>query len=82
MSFYVEGLASDLKTVPADMVVKRAQRTGDGTSPHSKVSLDDKEAEMSNNNNNEDVRDTEHFWGWGEFVASKLLMIESLKLFL
>lgn len=66
MSFYVEGLASDLKTVPADMVVKRAQRTGDGTSPHSKVSLDDKEAEMSNNNNNEDVRDTEHFWGWGE----------------
>lgn len=78
MSFHVAGLASDLKTVPADMVVKRAQRTGDGTSPHAKVNLDDKEAEMSNNNNNDDdVRDTEHFWGWGESPISSFSTIES-----
>lgn len=62
-----EGLASDLKTVPADMVKKRCLRTGDGTSPYAKLKPDDTDS-PSNNNNVEEERDTEHFWGWGECV--------------
>lgn len=59
-----EGLATDLKTVPADMVKKRVLRTGDGSHKYAKLQPQDMEAPSDNNNGDE--RDTEHFWGWGK----------------
>ncbi|CRL07879.1 CLUMA_CG020908, isoform A [Clunio marinus] len=58
------GLATDLKTVPTDMVKKRVLRTGDGSHKYAKIAQEDIEATEDNNNTN--VRDTEHFWGWGD----------------
>lgn len=74
----IQGLATDLKTVPADMVKSRALRTGDGSHKYSKLQQEDTESRIDNNNVNE--RDTEHFWGWGMFKLNYLkllLMFES-----
>jgi len=56
------GLATDLKTVPKEMIKNRVLRTGDGSHKFSKL----KDAEAPANNNNTGERDTEHFWGWGD----------------
>lgn len=59
------GWATELKTVPEDIIRKRVLRTGDGSHPFSK-----QVAEINNNNNNNEykdkLRDTEHFWGFGD----------------
>jgi len=58
------GWATELKTVPDEIIKKRVLRTGDGSHPYSK-----EEAENNNNNNNDYkdiIRDTEHFWGFGD----------------
>ncbi|KAL7027394.1 hypothetical protein ACKWTF_005426 [Chironomus riparius] len=58
------GWATELKTVPTDIIRKRVLRTGDGSHPYSK-----EVEEINNNNNNEHpdkLRDTEHFWGFGD----------------
>lgn len=60
------GLATDLKTVPKKMIRERVLRTGDGSHKYSKLDQNDVEAKLENNNNQSE-RDTEHFWGWGEF---------------
>jgi hypothetical protein len=70
------GLATDLKTVPQNMIRERIMRTGDGTHKFNKVAKSDVEAKLENNNNKVE-RDTEHFWGWG-----KLLLSFNLKLFI
>jgi hypothetical protein len=46
-------------------------RTGDGSHEYSKLALKDAEAAvvLENNNNNEFVRDTEHFWGFGKSLT-------------
>jgi stearoyl-CoA desaturase (delta-9 desaturase) len=57
------GWATELKTVPTEMIKKRVLRTGDGSHPFSQE-LTQKES----NNNKKDVDDvveTEHFWGFG-----------------
>jgi len=60
-----EGLASDLKTVPSEMVRKRVLRTGDGNHRFAKENALEP-ASVDNNNSGEEIRDTEHFWGWGD----------------
>lgn len=44
------------------MVRKRVLRTGDGSHKYSKL----QDAEILDNNNDVEERDTEHFWGWGD----------------
>jgi stearoyl-CoA desaturase (Delta-9 desaturase) len=51
-----------LKTVPQDMIRKRVLRTGDGSHKYTKL----QDAELIDNNNRTEDRDTEHFWGWGD----------------
>lgn len=59
-----KGLATDLKTVPMEVIRQRVLRTGDGTHKFSKL---DKDVEGDNNNHPAAIeRDTEHFWGWGD----------------
>jgi hypothetical protein len=60
--FISKGLCSDLKTVPQEMIRARALRTGDGSSKYAKL----QDAELLDNNNHTQERDTEHFWGWGD----------------
>jgi stearoyl-CoA desaturase (delta-9 desaturase) len=58
------GWATELKTVPDDIIKKRVLRTGDGSHPYS-IELE----RLNNNNNgigNDKLRDTEHFWGFGD----------------
>lgn len=55
------GWATELKTVPDEVIKKRVLRTGDGSHPYA-IQLRD-----ANNNNcssSDKLRDTEHFWGW------------------
>jgi len=52
-------LATDLKTVPMEMVQKRLLRTGDGSHDHAKSHMNTK-SEATNE------RDIEHFWGWND----------------
>ena len=61
------GWATELKTVPDEIVRKRVLRTGDGSHPYSREL-----AEKSNNSSNlsTEIRDTEHFWGYGEISFS------------
>lgn len=56
------GLATDLKTVPKNMIRERVLRTGDGSHKYSKDAVD---ADIEANNNHTAIS-TEHFWGWGE----------------
>lgn len=51
------GLAYDLKTVSADMIRKRVNRTGDGSHPWSKESLETKEDHHHPEN---------PVWGWDD----------------
>jgi len=64
------GWATELKTVPADVMKKRILRTGDGSHKFAKVKVDG-----SDDNNNEDEddgeRDIEHFWGFGDHTMTK-----------
>lgn len=60
------GLATDLKTVPPEMIKSRVLKTGDGSHKYSKLAEKDAE-NPPDNNNNEPSRDTEHFWGFGKF---------------
>jgi hypothetical protein len=53
------GWASDLKTVPTEMINSRVLRTGDGSHSHSKKSGN----EITEG---DDARDTTHFWGFGD----------------
>lgn len=53
------GWATDLKTVPVELINSRVLRTGDGSHNHSKKSGD----EITEN---DDYRDTTHFWGFGD----------------
>lgn len=54
------GWATELKTVPDEVIRKRVLRTGDGSHPYSKQV----NAKLDENNNNDKMRDTEHFWGF------------------
>ena len=53
------GWATELKTVPDEIIKKRIFRTGDGSHPYSKPLMD-----INNNSYSDKLRDTEHFWGW------------------
>lgn len=53
------GWATELKTVPDEIIRKRVLRTGDGSHPYSK-----EKAKHDQNNNTDKVRETEHFWGF------------------
>lgn len=64
------GLATDLKTVPKEMLRNRVLRTGDGSHKFSK----EKDAEIPAQNNNTGERDTEHFWGWGKKEPNSMSM--------
>lgn len=51
------------------MIKSRVLRTGDGSHEYAKLAQKDAEAVVvleTNNNNNEFIRDTEHFWGFGK----------------
>lgn len=49
------------------MIKARVLRTGDGSHEYSKIAQKDAESAVPmENNNNEFVRDTEHFWGFGK----------------
>lgn len=76
-----KGLATDLKTVPKEMIRQRILRTGDGTHKYSKKNKDAEVAETAINNNNEPVRDTEHFWGWGKVTTELMIQIYSQTFF-
>jgi stearoyl-CoA desaturase (delta-9 desaturase) len=54
------GWASELKTVPDEIIRKRVLRTGDGTHPY----FQQVKAKHDENNNVDKLRDTEHFWGF------------------
>jgi stearoyl-CoA desaturase (delta-9 desaturase) len=56
------GWATELKTVPDDIIKRRVLRTGDGTHPYSIKAME----ENNNNGNVDKIRDTEHFWGFGD----------------
>lgn len=70
---FVLGLATDLKTVPKEMLKNRVLRTGDGSHKLSKQ----KDIEAPADNNNTGERDTEHFWGWGKEVFSFVSLLVS-----
>lgn len=72
-----KGLATDLKTVPKEMIRQRVLRTGDGTHKYNKVDKDAEMVEAAIDNNNTPVRDTEHFWGWGKFTTEIKIQIYS-----
>lgn len=65
------GWASELKTVPEEMIKNRVLRTGDGSHP-----LSIEQSKKDNNNSkdftSEDSRDTEHFWGFGKLNLIKV----------
>lgn len=55
-----------MKTTSIDMVNKRALRTGDG-SHHYAIECKKKNLVCPDNNNEgEEKRDLDHFWGWGD----------------
>lgn len=55
------GWATDLKTVPAEMINSRVKRTGDGTH-RNQIMLRSKESL----NQTDDNQDTTSFWGYGD----------------
>ena len=59
------GWATELKTVPDDIIKKRILRTGDGSHPYAQMQklLDERKANAGTNVNG-GLRDTEHFWGF------------------
>lgn len=63
------GWATELKTVPENLIQSRIVRTGDGSHPLSKEKLEG----MDDNNNDDDdaSRDVEHFWGFGDDTMTK-----------
>lgn len=59
------GWATELKTVPDDVILKRVLRTGDGTHPYSKLQKILEERKQNGGLNAlGELRDTEHFWGF------------------
>lgn len=58
------GWATELKTVPENLIKNRIARTGDGTHPYSKKK--DESIDDNNNDENDASRDIEHFWGFGD----------------
>lgn len=46
-----------------DVIRKRVLRTGDGSHPYSKEAKKH-HLEVDNNNEGEETRDLNHFWGW------------------
>lgn len=65
------------------MIKSRVLRTGDGSHEYAKLAQKDAEAAIpieSHNNNNEPLRDTEHFWGFGKRKTFKYLILVILKL--
>lgn len=61
------GWATELKTVPENIIMRRIERTGDGSHKHSKRINAKKVSSVDENGNDDDVeRDVEHFWGWGD----------------
>lgn len=59
------GWATELKTVPDNIIKNRIARTGDGSHKYSH----EKHNETDDNNN--DTRDVEHFWGFGDNEMTK-----------
>ncbi|KAL7027405.1 hypothetical protein ACKWTF_005428 [Chironomus riparius] len=60
------GWATELKTVPDDIVRRRVLRTGDGSHPYSKELAE----KSTGNNMSTEIRDTEHFWGFGKLILN------------
>lgn len=60
------GWATELKTVPIDIIEKRILRTGDGTHRYSKAHkiFDDR---FDNNNHQSNAIDSTAIWGWGKY---------------
>jgi stearoyl-CoA desaturase (Delta-9 desaturase) len=58
--FILQGWVTDLKTVSTEMLKNRVLRTGDGSHGYSKSNLN------SDVNQNDDTRDVNHFWGFGD----------------
>lgn len=56
------GWATDLKTVPEDIIVSRVNRTGDGSHRSSKSLKNNKESL----NQTEDSHNSINFWGFGD----------------
>lgn len=81
---YLSGWAYDLKTVPEDLIRKRAARTGDGSTKYSKCIVAANETAIDENNNIE-VYDKRKFsqaqqngldeenliWGWDDTDMSE-----------
>lgn len=70
--FAMLGWATDLRTVPDNIVKSRILRTGDGSHSYSKEKCDVNDV---NNNDNEGIRDVDHFWGYGD----KEMTLEDMK---
>lgn len=70
-TFFCKGWATDLKTVPSDMINSRVLRTGDGSHRNSKKSKKSKE----DLNQIDDSHDSTHFWGFGD----KEMTVEDMK---
>lgn len=64
------GWATELKTVPDEVIRKRVLRTGDGSHPYARQLCD-----ANNNSPSDKLRDTEHFWGFGD----KEMTVEDMK---
>lgn len=60
------GWASDLKTTSEDMIRKRVIRTGDDTHPYAIEAKKHDLLSQLTNNNEEKLRDLDHFWGWDD----------------
>lgn len=59
------GWVTERKTVPDNIIKNRIARTGDGSHKYSK------ENHHETDDNNNEMRDVEHFWGFGDCQMTK-----------
>lgn len=61
-NLFPTGWATDLKTVPKEMIESRVWRTGDGSHRDmKKISISHRSSNLE-----QDHRDQNHFWGFGD----------------
>lgn len=75
------GWATELKTVPDHIVKSRILRTGDGSHEYSKNNQGKSFSSNNNDGEEDESRDVEHFWGFGdqEMTSADMKNIEILK---